>query len=115
MKLLFTLLLTFNISNASMLFDYFSPVCIEDYYVKNGSLYYLVSSTNTWQLAFSNNQVKNIYYGYDYNATTLKCSPSPYIKDLGLSYFDYHALLAFAGLIFSSILFYIITSFLAGL
>jgi len=115
MKLLFTLLLTLNVLNASMLFDYWTPICIEDYYVKNGSLYYLVSSTNIWKSTGSNNQVKNIYYGYDFNATTLKCSPAPYKKALGLSYFDYHALLAFAGLIFSSILFYIITSFLAGL
>jgi len=114
MRFLTIILFSFSL-NASMLFDKSYPICIEDYYINNGSLFFQRSSNLTWGSTTANNNVQYIYYGYDYNITNGNCSPKPYIKDLGLSYFNFHFLMALSGLLFGVIIFWLLSSFLIGL
>ena len=114
-KVFIFLLFIASFLNASMLLDKGYPLCIEDYYVKGGALYYLKSSDNSWGSDTSNKLVKEIHYGYDFNSTSGECVPVPYKKELGLSYFQFHFLLALSGLLFSAIVFFMISSFLIGL
>ncbi len=108
----------FTSLNASMLLDKSYPICIEDFYVKGGKLYYLKSSSNTWGNTSSNYMVKNIYYGYVFNSSSGSCSPNNTYKQaisLGLDYFQFNFLMALTGLLFGLMLFYFIASVLVGI
>ncbi len=98
-KILLLLLLLSNFLNASMLLDKNTPVCIEDYYIKNGSLYYLKSENNNWVSTDTNKLVQYIYYGYSYNSDNGKCEPQQY-NILGISPMQWNFLTALTGLLF---------------
>lgn len=97
-----------------MLFDKSYPLCIEDYYVQSGELFYLKSSSNTWGSTTSNKLVEFIYPNYYYDSVNNICSPSS-ATVLGLSTNDFNFLMALSGIIFSSIIFLVIAIFLTGL
>ncbi|MBL1245058.1 MAG: hypothetical protein COA39_011870 [Sulfurimonas sp.] len=112
----YIILFIFSLSlNASILLDKAYPICIEDYYIAGGTLYYLRSVDNTWGSTTADKSVQEIYYGYDYNTSSGYCSPKSYNIDLGLSYFDFNFLMALSGVLFAALIFYLFSSFLIGL
>ncbi len=110
-KFLFFLFLLSNLLQASMLLDKSYPVCIEDFYVKGGALYYLKSNGNTWASTTSDKLVKEIHYGYTWDATNKKCVPDS-VTVLGMNYEDFNFLLGLIGVLFGfTVLWFSIISF----
>ena len=110
-KLLFFIFLLSSLLNASMLLDKSYPICIEDYYVKGGKLYYLKSSNNIWGSTSSDKLVKEIHYGYTWDANNKKCIPDP-VTVLGMDYKDFNFLLGLVGVLFGfTVLWFSIISF----
>jgi len=98
-KIFLFLFISLSFLNASMLFDKSYPICIEDYYVKGGSLYYLRSSDGKWSDTTSDKLVQYIYVGYTYDDDNGTCSPElPIIN--GMSYNDFQFLNGLYGLLF---------------
>jgi hypothetical protein len=102
-KIIFVLLFSMSL-NASMLLDKNTPICIEDYYVQNGTFYYKDSSSLNW---FS---VANEYHlstfineGFIYDSQNDICYPDN-STILGLKQFDYNLLLAFTGVLFGFVI-----------
>ena len=98
-KILFLFLLLSSLLNASYLYDKNYPLCIEDFYVKGGSLYYLRSSDNVWSSTSEDNTVGFIYSGYDWDIDNSACVPTNWLI-LGMSVEDFYFLLALTGLLF---------------
>ena len=98
-KIIISLLLLSSFLNASFLFDKNTPVCIEDYYVKDGYLYYLKSSNNNWSSTSSNKLVQYIFAGYEWDADNEICKPKSWLI-LGMDVKDWHFLEALTGLLF---------------
>ena len=103
-KLIFSLLLFSNFLNASMLLDKSYPLCIEDYYIQGGSLYYLSSSSNSWSSTTADKSVKEIHPGYIFDSNGSKCIPND-STILGISLLDWNFLTALTGLLFGFIVF----------
>ena len=94
-----------------MLLDKAYPVCIEDYYVKSGTLYYLLSYNNTWSSTTSDKLVKEIHHGYKWDADNNMCVPDP-VTVLGMDYRDFNFLLGLIGVLFGfTVLWFSILSF----
>ena len=92
-----------------MLLDKSYPVCIEDYYVQAGKLYYLKSSNNKWGSTSSDKLVKEIHAGYKFEDG--KCIPDP-VTVLGMDYKDFNFLLGLVGVLFGfTVLWFSIISF----
>ena len=75
-KIIISLLLLSSFLNASYLLDKDYPLCIEDYYIKGGSLYYLRSSDEVWKSSTENSIVEFIYSGYDWDSDNGICKPN---------------------------------------
>ena len=100
-----------SLLKASMLLDKSYPVCIEDFYIKGGALYYLRSNGNSWASTTSNNLVNQIHYGYTWDDANKKCVPDP-VTVLGMDYKDFNFLLGLIGVLFGfTILWFSILSF----
>jgi hypothetical protein len=115
MKYIFVLLISFSLADASILLDKSNPICIDDYYFKNNRLFYLTSKDQKWKKSTDDNLAQQIHFGYDYDSTNDICKPSPYFIDLGLTYFDFNFLMALSGLLFSFLIFWLLSSFMIGL
>ena len=101
MRYLISLLLSMNFLNASLIYSD-KNICIEDFYVSNGSFYYLQSSDNGWYVTSSINQVQTIFPNYKFDVATQKCtSDTSYL--LGLESTQYYFLMAFIGVIFGGV------------
>lgn len=110
MKYLKTLvfIIFLNVSlNASMLYDGID-YCIEDFYSKAGSFYYLRSDNNTWYSTTTDNQVVKILPNFIYDSATQECRPNAaYI--LGMQETEYNFLLGLMGLIFGAVFMFFTT------
>lgn len=107
MKYLISLFLTLTFLNASMLYDGID-YCIEDFYSKNGSFYYLRSDNNRWYSTTTDNQVVKIIPNFIYDANTQQCKPNAaYI--LGMQETEYNFLLGLIGLIFGAVFMFFTT------
>jgi len=98
-KIIFSIFLLSSFLNSSMLLDKSYPLCIEDYYIQGGALYYLKSSNNKWASTTSNYNVQYIHSGYIFDSNTTSCIPQPYTI-LGISLEDWNFLNALMGLLF---------------
>lgn len=106
-----------TVSSASYLMEYdaTNKYCIEEYYLSNtGQILFLYSGNMNWYAAPSSISMSDIYNGFDYNSTNGRCSPS-HSNALGLTSNDFNFLMALSGLLFSAILFFVISNFLLGL
>lgn len=101
MKYLISLFLTLTFLNASMLYDGID-YCIEDFYSKNGSFYYLRSDNNTWYSTTTDNQVVKIIPNFMFNSSTNECRPNASFI-LGMQETEYNFLLGLVGLIFGAV------------
>lgn len=101
MKYLISLFLTLTFLNASMLHDGID-YCIEDFYSKNGSFYYLRSDNNTWYSTTTDNQVVKIIPNFTFNSSTNECHPNASFI-LGMQETEYNFLLGLVGLIFGAV------------
>lgn len=95
-------------SNASMLLDKQTPVCIEDFYQRGSSLVYLQSSNNSWYSTTENYAASNIIPGFNYDSDTGRCVPDPYLI-LGMDVKDFNFLLGLIGLIFGGVFMFFTT------
>jgi len=98
-KFIFIVLLLSSFLNASYLYDKDYPLCIEDYYIKSGYVYYLRSSDDTWKSTSENNTVTFIYSGYEWDSDNEICKPQSWLI-LGMDVKDWHFLEALTGLLF---------------
>ena len=98
-KFIFIILLFESLLSASFLLDKSYPLCIEDFYVKSGSLYYLRSSDDTWASTTSDKLVKEIHVGYEWDTDNEICKPKSWLI-LGMDVKDWHFLEALIGLLF---------------
>ncbi len=112
MKKIFLLFfLLSSLLKASMLLDKAYPVCIEDFYIKGGTLYYLKSSNNSWGSTTSDKLVKEIHYGYTWDDANKMCVPDP-VTIFGMDYKDFNFLLGLIGVLFGfTVLWFSILSF----
>ena len=104
--LLFLIFLNVSV-NASMLLDS-NSYCIEDFYVKAGSFYYLRSDNNTWYSTTTDNQVATIKPNFIYSASTQRCTPNAAFI-LGMQETEYNFLLGLVGLIFGAVFLFFTT------
>ncbi|WP_434656973.1 hypothetical protein [Sulfurimonas sp. NW9] len=95
------LIISFLLSSlsASFLYDKDYPVCIEDYYLKSGRIYYLRSSDSTWASTSENNTIKDLHSGYTWDSNNSICKPQSWLI-LGMDVKDWHFLEALTGLLF---------------
>lgn len=100
-------------SNASMLLPAVG-YCIEDFYIKNGSIYYLRSDNDTWYTNTSKTYVTTIQPNYIYDISTQQCKPNAaYI--LGMQVTEYNFLLGLVGLIFGAVFLFFTTQIFINL
>lgn len=106
------LLITFSItSNASMLFDKNTPVCIEDYYIKDSRIYYQSSDTLNWSSTSEDHTGGMVQIGYVYDSVNDICKPDIHLI-LGMDVKDFNFLLGLVGVILGGIfMFFTIQSF----
>lgn len=98
--LTFIIFLNISTLNASMLLDA-NGYCIEDFYIKNGSFYYLRSDNNTWYSTTTDNYTLKVVPNFIYQASDQTCRPNTaYI--LGMTQDGFHFLMALMGLIFGA-------------
>jgi len=101
--LLLSSLLTYL--NASFLFDKNYPICIEDYYIKGGKLYYLRSASDAWSSTKEDNVAGFIYAGYEWDADNGICKPKEWLI-LGMDVKDWNFLLGLVGLLIGVLIMY---------
>ncbi|UCN00053.1 hypothetical protein LCX93_11055 [Sulfurimonas sp. SWIR-19] len=97
-KILFISFLLSSLS-ASFLYDKDTPICIEDYYIKNSRVYFLKSSDGQWSSTRENNTIKDLHSGYTWDADNSICKPESWLI-LGMDVKDWHFLEALTGLLF---------------
>jgi hypothetical protein len=101
--IILSLLLFISISNLSAsMYSGKDDFCIEDYYFKNGTFYYLKSRTGNWNSNTANGGGNKIEYDFNYDADNDVCSPVG-VNSLGLKPTEYNFLLALCGLIFGAV------------
>jgi len=99
-------LLSFS-SPASMLLGA-NSYCIEDFYIKTGSFYYLRSDNNTWYSTTNDTWSATVKPNYIYDSSTKQCNPNmSYI--LGMQETEFNFLLGFMGLIFGAVFMFFTT------
>ena len=107
MKYLISLLFTINFLNASMFYSA-KNICIEDFYTKFSSFYYLQSSNNTWYVTSSTKQAETILPNFTFDPVSSECRPNvSYI--LGMQETEYNFLLGIVGLIFGAVFMFFTT------
>ena len=114
MKFIIIFFFAYSLSYSSMMLGK-KNFCIEDYFVDNGTLYYLKSDGLDWKSTTSKTYTATIQNGWDYNTTNGNCYRKPQLVDLGIDYNTYNMLLAITAILFSSIVFFVIASTLVGL
>lgn len=102
LQILLLSILFATVSNASMLLDKQTPVCIEDFYQAGSSLYYLQSSNNQWYSTTENYAASYIIQGFKYDSSNGRCVPDPYLL-LGMDLKDFNFLMAAIGLLFGAV------------
>ena len=111
-KIILSILLLSSFLNASYLFDKNYPLCIEDYYVKGGSLYYLRSRDLSWKSTTEDNVAGFIYSGYEWDADNGICKPKDWLI-LGMDVKDFNFLMGLTGLLFGFVsMFFLIELFM---
>lgn len=111
MKYLTIILISISFLNASYLFDKDTPVCIEDYYYKNGRVYFQSSDTMKYSSTSENNIAGFIHSGYEYDSDNDMCVPLG-LNEFGLTVEQFNFLLALIGLIFGAVfMFFTIQAF----
>lgn len=111
MKYLLILLFNISLLNGSYLLDKNYPLCIEDYYYKGGSMFYLRSSDNTWYSTSEDHISRFVYSDYTFDSLSGNCIPSA-IKIMGIDSSLFNFLLALCGLIFGAVfLFFTVDAF----
>lgn len=94
-------------SPASMLLGA-NSYCIEDFYIKAGSFYYLRSDNNTWYSTTTDTWSATVKPNYIYDSSTKQCNPNmSYI--LGMQETEYNFLLGLMGLIFGAVFMFFTT------
>lgn len=107
MKYLITLLFLTKLLNASMLLGA-NSYCIEDFYIKAGSFYYLRSDNSTWYSTTTDTWTATVMPNYVYDSATQRCNPNmSYI--LGMQVTEYNFLLGLVGLIFGAVFMFFTT------
>jgi hypothetical protein len=96
-KIIISLFLFFSLSPASMLLSS-KNLCIEDFYLQNGSLFVLASHNNVWYEETTLDHVSKIITGFKYDETTQKCTPEPYLI-LGMDAKDFAFIMGFIGVL----------------
>lgn len=76
-----------------------SNICIKSFYFKNGSIYYVVSSSGSTMTATTKNLGDDIFPDYEYNVTSAECKKTPSNNTLGLSNPDFQYLNSIIGLL----------------
>lgn len=76
--------------------------CIEDFYVRNGSIYYLRSDNGNWYSSTSKTYVQTIQSNYIYDSSTQQCKPNASFI-LGMQETEYNFLLGVVGLLFGAV------------
>lgn len=111
LKILIILLFLSISLNASMLLDS-QYRCIESFYIKNGSFYYLRSDNNTWYSTTTKNYTNSVKPNFIYDVSTQQCNPNlSYI--LGMQETEYNFLLGIVGLIFGAVfMFFVVQNFI---
>lgn len=106
-QILFLLITFQSVSFSSMLLSE-AGFCIEEYYVESGSFYYLRSDNLSWYSSISKSAVSSIYQDYNFDGSTLRCTPSiSYI--LGMKETDFNFLLGLMGVIFGGLFMFFTT------
>ncbi|MFA6197320.1 MAG: hypothetical protein WC656_11840 [Sulfurimonas sp.] len=113
-KTFFIFIIAFSSLQSAYLFEN-NNKCVDDYYTNGGALFYKVSGATVYTRIATSNLVSKMLDGYDYNATSLNCVISPKKITLGMDTTNYYFLLGLSGLIFSSIIFATLATFLIGL
>lgn len=94
-------------SNASMLLGA-NSYCIEDFYIRAGSFYYLRSDNNTWYSTTNDTFFDTLRPNYIYDSSTNRCNPNmSYI--LGMQETEYNFLLGLVGAVFGAVFMFFTT------
>lgn len=93
--------LNVSIISASYLYSTKS-YCIEDFYIKKGSFYYLRTDNNRWYSTTTDKQLQYVHSGFYYDEDTQICKPQPYLM-LGMDIKDFNFLLGLIGVIFGGV------------
>lgn len=112
MKYLITLLFLTKLLNASMLLGA-NSYCIENFYTKAGSFYYLRSDNNTWYTTTIDTWTATVMPNYIYDPLTTQCNPNlSYI--LGMLETEYNFLLGLMGVIIGGVfMFFLVNAFIS--
>ena len=73
LKILFFLITFSSVSNGAYLYDQQSR-CVDDYYVNNGSIYYLRSGDTRWRSSTADKTAVRMLEGYDFDPITKNCT-----------------------------------------
>lgn len=107
MKYLIILFFATKLLTASMLLGA-TGYCIEDFYIKKGSFYYLRSDNSTWYSSTSKTYASSVISNFIYDSSTNQCNPNhSYI--LGMQPTEYNFLLGFIGLVFGAVFMFFTT------
>ena len=112
MKHLIILFFLTKLLSASMLLGA-NSYCIEKFYTKSGSFYYLRSDNNTWYTTPTDTFTATVMPNYIYDPSTQQCNPNlSYI--LGMQETEYSFLLGFIGLVFGAVfMFFVVQIFIS--
>ena len=113
MKFLLMLSAIYTLSNASYALGK-KNYCIEDYFLDNGTFYYLKSDGMEWKHTTSKTYLATVENGWEYNTTNGNCYRKQVLVDLGIDWNTYNALMAFSAILFAIIVFYVLATFLVG-
>lgn len=108
MKYLIILFFATKLLTASMLLGA-TGYCIEDFYIKKGSFYYLRSDNQNWvKVQDDTTYITTIIPNFIYDSSTKRCNPNhSYI--LGMQPTEYNFLLGFIGLVFGAVFMFFTT------
>ncbi|MDD2790039.1 MAG: hypothetical protein PHU40_05165 [Sulfurimonas sp.] len=99
------LLITFqSVSSASYLLDA-NSYCIEDYYSRLGSFYYLRSDNNTWYATTTDKYAQTVIPNYTFSSSDNSCRPD-FSTKLGMTIEQFNFLLGLIGVIFGGVFMY---------
>lgn len=99
-KIIFTLSFLISFASADWLLNT-TYTCVKSYYVTpaTGTLYYVTSHDNATLSSTTKSLIDDLIDGYEYNATSLECSPIPPNNTLSIKNQDYSYLMALTGLL----------------
>lgn len=76
-----------------------SNICVKSFYYKNGSIYYVVSSSGSTVTATTKSLADDIFPDYEYNTTSAECKKTPSNNTLGISNPDFQYLNSIIGIL----------------